>query len=158
MENPIAISNYFINKANSIGETLTPMKVLKLAYLAHGWYLGLNNGEALIPEFAQAWKYGPVVQSVYDAFKHYKGSPIVSLGIDVNTWSYPVVTNKEVVPFLDKIWDVYGKYGGLELSAITHQPGSPWDQVWNKEGGKHNLGVIIPNEVIADYYQKRAEA
>lgn len=158
MENPIAISNYFINKASSLGESLTPMKVLKLVYLAHGWFLGLNDGTSLIPEFAQAWKYGPVIQSVYDAFKQFKGNPIISLGIDSNTLAYPLVSDKNIVPFLDKIWDVYGKYTGLELSAITHQPGSPWDQVWNKEGGKDNLGVIIPNDVIANYYRKRVDA
>src|ERR1700712_2499331 len=117
METALAISNYFINKANSTGEILTPMKLLKLSYLAHGWYLGLNDGNALMPEYAQAWKYGPVIQTVYDGFKEYKGGQIMSMGFDPNTSSYPTVTNPEIIPFLDKIWEVYGKYDGLKLSA-----------------------------------------
>lgn len=157
METPISIANYFINTANSKGAEVTPMKLLKLVYLANGWYLGLNNGQPLIGEFTQAWKYGPVVKSVYDCFKSYKDSQISSLGFDVKTWSYPVVSDVEITPFLDKIWEVYGDKNGLQLSALTHEPGSPWDIVWNQQSGKHVQGSIIPNPIIAAYYQKKAK-
>ena len=42
----------------------TPMHVLKLVYLCHGWCLGFT-GEALINEPVEAWTYGPVVPTVY---------------------------------------------------------------------------------------------
>lgn len=156
METPLAISNYFINKANSLGAELTPMKLLKLVYLSHGWYLGLNNGEALIPEFAQAWEYGPVVQSVYDDFKVYQRAQITSLRSDKNTGNYPVVSDPETIKFLNRIWEVYGRYSGGQLSSITHQQGSPWFTVWNDKGGKTGRGVIIPNPLIAEYYKNKA--
>lgn len=156
MENPIAVANYFVKKANSEGWELTPMKLLKMVYLAHGWYLGLNNGEPLIPEFAQAWKYGPVIQSVYDKFKKYKDQQITSLGFDGEQKVYPISNNPEILPFLDKIAEVYRPSSGLQLSTLTHQQGSPWYTVWNERGGNVNHGVIIPNQLIADYYKQKA--
>jgi len=155
METPLAISNYFVNKANSLSAELTPMKLLKLVYLSHGWYLGLNNGEALIPEFAQAWEYGPVVQSVYDNFKNYKQNQITSLKQDGNG-NYPMVSDAEMVKFLNRIWEVYGGYSGTQLSTLTHEKGSPWDVIWHQKGGKTGYGVVIPNPLITEYYKNKA--
>ena len=42
----------------------TPMHVIKLVYLAHGWMLGFTS-RALINEAVEAWTYGPVVPSTY---------------------------------------------------------------------------------------------
>jgi len=75
MENSLAVANYFITKANDEGTELTPMKLIKLVYIAHGWHLGLKN-ESLIDEGVQAWKYGPVIKSVYDEFKGYKNGQV----------------------------------------------------------------------------------
>ena len=54
--------------------------------------------------------------------------------------------------FLDRIWDVYGKYTGIQLSNMTHQENTPWDTVWNKQDGKNQKDAIIPNETIKTYY------
>jgi len=70
MYNPLAVANYFIYKSIDEGVSITPMKVLKLVYIAHGWHLGIRK-EPLITEQTEAWKYGPVVESVYIAFKKY---------------------------------------------------------------------------------------
>lgn len=154
--NPISISNYFVNKAISEGNELTPMKLLKLVYLSHGWYLGLNDGKPLISEAVQAWRFGPVITSVYHGFKDFKDSPITRLGFDPLTMGYPVVSSEEKTPLLNKIWDIYKDWNGLQLSALTHETGSPWDTVWNKQGGKDKLGAIIPNAIIAEYYMRKA--
>jgi uncharacterized phage-associated protein len=156
MENPIAVANFFVNKSLYEGIELTPMKLLKLVYLAHGWNLGLKN-EPLLAEAVQAWKYGPVVQTVYDAFKRYKGSQIDGLYFDVQTMSYVVPKDAYANALLNKIWEVYKDYTGLELSTLTHEEGSPWDTVYNKEGGKSKPFSIIRNDLIADYYSKKAD-
>ncbi|GAA4327898.1 Panacea domain-containing protein [Mucilaginibacter gynuensis] len=153
---PISISNFFVNKAISEGVELTPMKLLKLVYLAHGWHLGLNNATPLISEAVQAWKFGPVINSVYHDFKSFKDSQITSLGFDPTTLTYPILSDTQKTPLLLKVWDVYKNWTGLELSALTHEDGSPWDTVWNKQGGKNKQGAIIPNDLIADYYMKKS--
>jgi uncharacterized phage-associated protein len=157
MENPIAISNHFIQKSLGDGNELTPMKMVKLAYISHGWYLALNNAEPLLPEAIVAWKYGPVVQSLYHAFKKYGSERITSIEYDSNG-QIPLITNLETKSFLDKMWDVYKGYSGLQLSTLTHQPGTPWDTVWNKEDGKSKQNAVIRNKLIFDFYCQKVNA
>lgn len=165
MEQSHSIANYFVQKSLDTGTILTPLKLLKLVYLSHGWYLGLS-GEPLIGEGVQAWKYGPVVSSIYHSFKHYKDAQISELysetildptsQVDLVDHT-PICKDPSITKFLDKIWDVYSPHDGVQLSALTHASGSPWDIVWNQNGGAGQLGAIIPNNIIRDYYKKKSE-
>jgi uncharacterized phage-associated protein len=71
-ETAAAVANYFIDKALEEDRELTPMKLIKLIYLAHGWRLGWTQ-LPLIGEAIKAWKYGPVIESLYQSFKRYGG-------------------------------------------------------------------------------------
>ena len=159
MENSIAVANYFIKKANDEGVELTPMKLLKLVYIAHGWYLALRD-DALIDEGVEAWKYGPVIPSVYRGFKEYgngqvsKPSYIFTENGQIIT---PIVEDEHKQSFLDKVWDAYKKYNGLQLSTLTHQPNTPWDIVWNKENGKRKESALIRNQLIKEHYKEKAK-
>jgi uncharacterized phage-associated protein len=156
MENPIAIANYFIQKSFDTGVELTPMKLVKLVYIAHGWHLGVADSP-LISEPVQAWKYGPVVESVYKEFKNYGDQQITQLG--TGHWNglkigFPSASNDKQ-EFLDKVWDVYKDYNGLQLSTLTHQTGTPWHQVWIQQGGQNVRAAIIPNDVIKQHYKNK---
>lgn len=153
MEQPLAVANYFIEKALSDGTELTPMKLVKLTYIAHGWYLALSDGKPLISDSVQAWKYGPVVPEVYHRFKRYGSGPITS--VEQRLGATPSVSDPKITKFLDRIWNVYGKYTGLQLSTLTHRPGTPWDIVWNQNNGKNSLDVTIPNGIIEDHYKSK---
>ena len=156
MENPLAIANYFVKKALSADDNtkfITNMKVVKLVYIAHGWYLALFH-KPLISERAEAWKYGPVIPSVYEAFRSYGKKPIDELAV-----KFSFAGNKEykledpkLEPFLDQIWETYKGYSGTQLSALTHQKGTPWHKTWFREGGKDAMGVVIWDEVIESHY------
>jgi len=74
----LAIANEFIKVARERNKQLTPMELLKLVYFAHGWYLALS-GVPLINEPVQAWRFGPVIPSIYHAFKRYGSGPIIAL-------------------------------------------------------------------------------
>jgi uncharacterized phage-associated protein len=156
MHNPISVANYFIQKSLNDGTELTPMKLVKLVYIAHGWHLALNAGQPLLTDGIQAWKYGPVVPKVYHAFKKYENSRIPCL--ESVSGEVPMIAEPALTAFLDKIHDVYKKFNGLQLSTLTHQPNTPWDIVWNQQNGKSSKSVIIPNDIIrAHYEQKIAE-
>ncbi|HTK20959.1 MAG TPA: type II toxin-antitoxin system antitoxin SocA domain-containing protein [Mucilaginibacter sp.] len=150
------IANFFIKKSHSTGIELTPMKLLKLAYIAHGWHLGLF-GEPLLNEVVYAWKYGPVINSIYHDFKRYHDCQISELYSNPFNNSTPL-PDDAIAPFLDKIWNIYKQYNGVQLSTMTHQPNTPWDITWNQNGGKDKSSVIIPNDLIKDYYQTKIEA
>lgn len=146
--NPIAVANYFVEKHFETGRELTPMKLVKLVYIAHGWNLAIND-EPLISESVQAWKYGPVIKSVYHEFKKYGRGQITEMYAPFS-WNNGIDESSRQL--LDKIWDVYSKYTGIQLSTLTHQPNTPWDIVWNRQNGKACDEVIIPNDLIKEHY------
>ena len=129
------------------GTETTPMHVLKLVYISHGWTLGLY-GRSLINEPAEAWRYGPVVPSVYHRYKSFRGDPITTEPVDRSD-----AFDDEQRDVIEQVHEVYGDFTALQLSALTHKPGTPWDVTYREYGA----GVIIPNELIRDYYKRLAE-
>ena len=144
--NPITITNYFIKKYGDKGN-LTPLKLIKLCYIAYGWYLALTNGkEKLINDRIEAWELGPVFPNLYHTLKRYKKSAIKE---PVPIVSHDII-NDEDSKFLDKIWDVYGKYDGVYLGALTHSENTPWSLTYPK-----GFNVEIPDELIFQHYKEK---
>lgn len=127
----------------------TPMHVIKLVYLCHGWMLGICD-RPLIVEPAEAWRYGPVVPTVYHAYKSFGGEAIETVPTDRSDAFDP-----EQIELMEAVLDAYKKHTAWALSAITHQPGTPWHQVY--QGGRGE-GAIIPNKLIRKHYKARIEA
>ena len=127
----------------------TPMHVLKLVYLCHGWMLGWS-GRPLINEPVEAWRYGPVVPSVYHTYKSFGGESIELVLVDHSDGF-----DDDQCLLIDAVLRAYRNYTALQLSAITHQPGTPWHQVYKGGMGE---GSIIPNRVIREHYERRAAA
>ena len=150
---PFKIARFFIEKAAESGQELTPMKLIKLVYIAHGWSLALLK-KPLISETVQAWKYGPVIESLYHAFKHRADSPIPKS----EACSLPAADiDPTDAALLEKVWEKYGGLTGLHLSALTHQPGTPWFQIWEQSGGKDMKGAEIPDAKIEEFYNAKME-
>jgi uncharacterized phage-associated protein len=153
---PVAVANFFIQKSLDTGVEVTPMKLLKLVYIAHGWSLALLD-EPLIDEAVEAWTYGPVIPSLYQELKEYGRSRVTKLVADFdwgtakNSASPPTIpdTDTQVQKLLDYVWQGYGNNSGLHLSAITHEPGTPWSQT-PRNG-------IIPQDTIKEHYRMLAK-
>ena len=145
-----AVANYMLARAVQDERRLTVMHLLKLVYLAHGWRLGLT-GRPLIRDQVEAWMLGPVVPRVYEEFR--PGTlevrcPLRSLS-DVLYWADFTDSECET---MDMVYDMYSPLSAYQLSDLTHEPDTPWDQV--KVRGEF---PPIPNEVIRDYYRARIE-
>lgn len=149
-----SVARFFIEKARQ-EDDLTPMKLIKLTYIAHGWHLA-SIGEPLLYEPVQAWKYGPVVESIYHAFKDCGNADIPRV-VAESFSALPSDVNEDTIKVLNVVWDKYSPLSGLELSSLTHLKGTPWDQVWNKNGGSSRRGAIIPNDLIQQFYRQKAE-
>jgi uncharacterized phage-associated protein len=151
-----AIANYFLTKSFETGIPLSPMKLIKLVYLAHGWNLGLSS-KPLITDSVQAWKYGPVIRSLYREFKEYGNSTITELATEDG--NIPIVPeNAPEILLLNKIWESYSPLSATQLSSLTHEKDSPWYKTWHENDGKSELGAIIPNDLIGDYYRDKTRA
>ena len=158
-----AIANYLLDKADKCDITISPMKVIKLAYLSHGWYLAYTK-DSMVNEYVEAWDWGPVFPSLYHEFKKFKKFPIddrarewkgISL---VESTIHGVSENPTfpTVPFLDKVWEVYGNWTALELSELTHRVGSPWHTVRFSPTYKGRRD-IIDDDLIYEYYRKKLD-
>lgn len=126
----------------------TPMHVLKLVYLCHGWWLGFT-GEALISEPVEAWTYGPVVPTVYHLYKSFGGDNITVERVDRSE-----NFESDQQDLIASVVGAYRSYTAVQLSNITHQKDTPWDITRRKYG----IGAIIPNELIESHYKKRIES
>lgn len=124
-------------------EPTTPLHLVKLVYISHGWMLGFT-GQPLIREAVEAWRYGPVVPEVYHAYKAFGGNPI---RLPCQSFGRKLVDDqKELV---EVVAGIYREFTAIQLSAMTHTSGSPWD-ITVKQYGLRN--AIIPNPLIQKHY------
>lgn len=130
------------------------MKLLKLVYFAHGWHLAITN-KPLIIDPVEAWEYGPVVPALYRALKKYGSRHVDEL---LPTGDEPVTIyeeDKQTLMILDAVWKAYGHFRALQLSDITHMPGTPWyEVVYGTYQGRVPYGVDIEIGLIRDYFRK----
>jgi len=155
----LSVSNYLIGKAHSEGERITPLKLLKLVYIAHGWCMGLT-GKPLIGKEVLAWQYGPIITSVHQDFRAWGRNPIEqqkALWVG-NEYVLPTVTDEQAQRLLDKVWQEYKVLDGLQLSTLARQEGTPWDRVRIQNGGRlrNSDGIVVPQPLLRDYYARLA--
>ena len=155
------IANRFLELAESAGDLVEPMKLQKLVYFAHGWHLGLKK-RPLCSEYVRAWTWGPVFPHLYQNVKRWGKEPIVGRVRDVEFVSpkirfTPDIPAEDVYArgLSDRIWGVYGKMSGLALSVLTHENGSPWDQV--RKASAEAPDQVIPNDLIAQHFAQKIE-
>jgi uncharacterized phage-associated protein len=130
MSTPLLLSNNFVLKALKENISLSPMKLQKIIYFTYRDYLQLTNAR-LFSELISAWKFGPVVESVYNHFKPFGSSSISKFYR--NSGGEVLILSESVDPFggiIQSVWNKYRHYNGIELSKITHQEGSAWYKAW----------------------------
>ena len=144
--NPISVANYLLKK----GDDLTPLKLIKLVYLCHGWHYGIF-GTPLLNEEPEAWRYGPVFPKLYQEVKGYVASPVPGL---INGGTNDTLT-KQQIKLIDMVYDAYKECNGMELTRRIHQRGTPWDRVWKKGNG---INAKISHDLIKEYYEELVNA
>lgn len=145
------VVNCFLQKDFEDGTaSITPMKMQKLLYFLQGWHLAIT-GEPVIEEKFSAWQYGPVEENLYHMLKKYRGMPITAYLTDEDSQQAFVVANTAEMfhKILDMVWRKYSIFSALQLSAMTHEQGTPWDDVYN-----HSTSPYISNDEIKDYFKK----
>jgi uncharacterized phage-associated protein len=128
------VANSILERAFREGRAdMSPMKIQKLMYYVNGWQLAIHGIQAVKEPF-EAWPFGPVVSGVYHQLKSY-GSLCVDKYLkefdrNENTYKSFVVRrdDKDFYEVLDLTWEKYIGISALQLSAMTHAPGSPWDE------------------------------
>ena len=102
---------------------LTNLKLNKLVYFCQVECLR-ECGEALFTDDMEAWQYGPVSRSVYDAYKSYGKQPI----------SEPVgaaPTNPVAKRIVSRVLSSYGRLSAFDLVTLSHREGGAWKAVYS---------------------------
>lgn len=148
------VANSFLQWDFENGEaSITPMKLQKLVYLAHGWNLAINDGP-LIEEKFEAWPYGPVEEDLYHIFKPYRDNPITDYA---KSWAgnekkafVVAKTSTFFHDILNRVINKYAHFSALQLSALTHQDGTPWSIT------RANGWAEIPDDMIKNHFRELA--
>lgn len=107
-------------------------------------------GEPLVSEPVEAWRYGPVIPELYRRYKSFGGDPINTVPVDRTD-----MLNDRQEGLVRAVLKAYWNFSPWQLSSITHKPGTPWDKVYNGDGG---VSAIIPNDLIEKYYRELAQS
>ena len=134
-------AKYVIDLCTNTGNAISDLKLQKVLYYIQLAFIANLHEDAFVDEM-EAWPYGPVVRSVYNAYSSY-GSTKICLqyeGADVFTEEERNVIHFVLHQCLDKnAWD---------LVDMTHVSGGPWDRVYQNGKGYKKP---IPKEHIREY-------
>ncbi len=154
MYSPLFIASKFIQLGIDQGQPITPMKLQKLLYLAHGIHLA-TYGKPLLNEPIEAWEYGPVIPEVYQSFKQWGNAPItdypslyLKIGDDVYTDLHAL--GNDASKTISDTWATAKDYSAIQLSGWSHKKGSPWAQSYRGPAASST----IPNDLIKDYFRR----
>lgn len=156
--NALSVANYFIELAQKDGKPIHLLGLVKRVYIAHGFALALLHRGLLDPRFdkVEAWKYGPVIPSVYHSFKQNRREnierPTIMLHQNDNgeyDFITPEIDDIQDKMIVEMVWKRYRDYTDSSLVDLTHMDGTPW-KVCYKEGENRE----IPDSFTELYYQK----
>jgi uncharacterized phage-associated protein len=155
------VANAILSIAEDAGFRISNAALNKIVYFAHGWHLAINDAP-LVDSAFEAWQFGPVHPQIYRQLKGL-GNKSIRRGqrlteIDLHTGDdKPVEPNLSdaELQFCKKIVLFYGKYSASRLIQISHEPGAPWDQVWEQAGRASLPGMVISDTITKGYYQDK---
>ncbi len=133
-----------LKHAKAQGKSFSNLQLQKLTYVAHGLSLAIHK-RPLVVDDVFAWKYGPVLPSVYFRFKAHGSAPI--------TEQRDVILDAESDTIVNDVVSKLGHFTGSQLVELTHRTGSPWHQTWD---GTHQK--IIPDHIIQTHYAQAKQS
>ncbi|MEQ8156956.1 MAG: type II toxin-antitoxin system antitoxin SocA domain-containing protein [Clostridiaceae bacterium] len=118
MYKAIDIAKYIINKCIDFGRPVSNLQLQKILYYVQGEFMSQTDGEVLFKDDIKAWKYGPVVPSVYYEYNNYSSS-------DITTRQSDVELEDEERNIIDPIIEEMSRLSAWALVQKTHSE-SPW--------------------------------
>jgi uncharacterized phage-associated protein len=148
---PMAVANNFIRRFG-YRQGITHLKLQKLVYYVHGWWLAYNpSNPPLLTERPEVWRHGPVFPNIYNALKNFGSRPIRLPQPDLPL-SPPADIGEDddqALNLVDWVWVRYGAYSAIQLSNMTHEPGTPWRQLAERYQYRVPAHLQIPDELIS---------
>ena len=125
----IDVAKYILSKTKC-----TQLKLQKLVYLCFADYL-CDTGKELFTDPIYAFKYGPVVDTVYEKYKKYGYKPIEEEKEDIDTTVSEMPAKSRIlfaedgtekIISIDSTLKKYGHLTAGQLVDLTHRESTPW--------------------------------
>ena len=150
----IDVAKYILSKI-----ACTQLKLQKLVYFCFADYL-CNTGKRLFTDKIYAFKYGPVVDTVYKKYKEYGYKPIEQETKDIDIKGIKEMPAKrtikisedgtEKIASIDKTLSKYGALSASDLVKLTHGEETPWFKSFK---GAHESYSSIRPDIIKKYHK-----
>lgn len=164
MENVFDVCAFFINKGIREEHPITQISLQKLLYFSQGFHLGLKD-KKLFNDTIYAWKYGPVVKTVYDKYRVFGNNTIREENADFIFYQFefpgnPDKLSEETLELLTLLWNKLGKIPPFKLVAYTHKEGSPWFEILKEDDESFQekddikRDLVIPIKKMHSYFKQ----
>jgi uncharacterized phage-associated protein len=114
----------------------------------------VERPHGLIRNHFEAWQYGPVIRSVYEAFKPFRDRAITAPATFLDYAS----GQQRPVPFEDiksddaeliaGVCKTYANFTTGRLVALSHQESGAWDTVFTAHSKRNQSNLRISNDLI----------
>jgi uncharacterized phage-associated protein len=157
MHDPRAIANMILDEGQRTGRPVTNLALQKLLYFAHALFL-VETKQPLVSGYFEAWQYGPVHPTVYQAFKPSGDKPICSRATSADALTgerQPIqpVSDPAVARHIQRIVLFYGGITPGRLVDLSHAKDAPWHFVVESAKISVSLGLRITDDVIRERFK-----
>lgn len=154
---PRSVANLIIEEAVRRNARITNLALQKILYFVHGRFLVEGRGGLLAGSF-EAWQYGPVSLSVYEAFKEFGSSPIESKAKrrHLLTKAEEIVPTPEDPEVCERIIEYATPFFSMtpgRLVDLSHADNGPWDKITRGPNGGRSFGLRITNKSIEENFR-----
>ncbi|MEJ1969548.1 MAG: type II toxin-antitoxin system antitoxin SocA domain-containing protein [Rhizomicrobium sp.] len=154
------IANYILDVADQNAVPITNLALQKILYFCQGNFL-VHFEKHLFHNPIEAWKFGPVVRSVYESFRDFGSAPISarvlhSDALDQRVFAERFEPDSTTRDFLNAIILSFAKMSPSTLVDLTHTHGGPWRSAVQEHQQRANIGLRIDDEVIRARFQQSA--
>lgn len=139
------IARYIVEYSNKRGKPVTNLQLQKILFFLQCSHMRKHGGEPLFGDDFEAWKYGPVIPSVYFDYSPFGGLPITE---PVTATEDAATAEPTKVRRIDQscIEDIASELESLlskpawQLVSESHRQGGAWDVAF--AGGRGRKSVI----------------
>jgi len=133
----------------------TPLAIVKLVYLAHGW--SLANRKPIVSDLPEYWQWGPVHEAVYSMLRRFGNAPVELPQTVPGSYLSLLVPEEDgwASSFLDELVEVHKDSTPVQLSNYCHKEGTPWAVARSRRGFAALLHKPIPESEMLRYFGTR---
>lgn len=139
--NAVELAYYILSLDKSKESDITPMKLQKLLFFAHGYHMAFT-GKPLVDGGFAALAKGPVNRDAYQHFRNF-GAKVIH-----KKENRKFKMDAKTAEIVKDVFSLYNQYSAEKLSQLTHLAGTPWSKSYTGHGNRSP----IPNEEIHTYF------